>query len=60
MNPAIIIPTFHQAAADRDKSLAESIYDHPTPLDAPGHARALLGVAAESTGPRPDHHHCFA
>ena len=36
MNPAIIIPTFHQAAADRDKSLAESIYDHPTPLDAPG------------------------
>lgn len=36
MNSAIIIPTFHQAAADRDKSLAESIYDHPTPLDAPG------------------------
>ena len=36
MNPAVIIPTFHQAAADGDKPLAESIYDHPTPLDSPG------------------------
>lgn len=36
MNPAVIIPTFHQAAADADKPITESIYDHPTPLDAPG------------------------
>lgn len=36
MNPAVIIPTFHQAAADIDKPLTESIYDHPTPLDSPG------------------------
>lgn len=36
MNPAVIIPTFHQAACDVGKPIAESIYDHPTPLDAPG------------------------
>lgn len=44
MNPAIIIPTFHQATADDDKPIAESIYDHPTPLDSPG----TLGRCLES------------
>ncbi|WP_251198304.1 hypothetical protein [Anaerotardibacter muris] len=44
MNPAVIIPTFHQAVADGDKPLADSIYDHPTPIDSPG----TLGRCLES------------
>lgn len=50
MNPAVIIPTFHQAAADGDKPLAESIYDHPTPLDSPGTLERCLSSLQQVRG----------
>jgi glycosyltransferase involved in cell wall biosynthesis len=36
MNPAVIIPTFHVTTARGGRGNADSIYDHPTPLNSPG------------------------
>ena len=45
MNPAIVIPTFHVKAHARRSTLANSRYDHPTPLNKDGDlARCLASL----------------
>ena len=42
MNPAVIIPTFHTKAARSRRDGADSMYDHPTPINQPGDLHRCL------------------
>ena len=42
MNPAIIIPTYHCPTLRETKGSAHDIYDHATPINAPGELKRCL------------------
>ncbi len=50
MNPAIIIPTYHCPTLRETKGAAHDIYDHATPINAPGELKRCLASLQKVEG----------